>query len=153
MYGPVCTVVWQGSAGDRRPYADQTLFSVLYFRSRLATTRKQSASARIEMSDRTTSGGLAEDLTALTDADDGTKSHRMPRHKSKNDSFIAHLLGGSRGNRDGLRVHHLPNHSSRAVGRAHRNRGPQFPSPNLTHLCIISVRGFSIYPCDMGDVE
>ena len=24
MYGPVCTVVWQGSAGDRRPYADQT---------------------------------------------------------------------------------------------------------------------------------
>ena len=23
MYGPVCTVVWQGSAGDRRPYADQ----------------------------------------------------------------------------------------------------------------------------------
>jgi hypothetical protein len=27
------------------------------------------------------------------------------------------------------------------------------PSPNLTHLCIISVRGFSIYPCDMGDVE
>ena len=28
MYGPVRTVVWQGSAGDRRPYADQTL--VLY---------------------------------------------------------------------------------------------------------------------------
>jgi hypothetical protein len=24
VYGPVCTVVWQGSAGDRRPYADQT---------------------------------------------------------------------------------------------------------------------------------
>ena len=23
VYGPVCTVVWQGSAGDRRPYADQ----------------------------------------------------------------------------------------------------------------------------------
>ena len=23
MYGPVRTVVWQGSAGDRRPYADQ----------------------------------------------------------------------------------------------------------------------------------
>jgi hypothetical protein len=22
VYGPVCTVVWQGSAGDRRPYAD-----------------------------------------------------------------------------------------------------------------------------------
>ena len=22
MYGPVRTVVWQGSAGDRRPYAD-----------------------------------------------------------------------------------------------------------------------------------
>jgi hypothetical protein len=24
VYGPVCTVMWQGSAGDRRPYADQT---------------------------------------------------------------------------------------------------------------------------------
>jgi len=24
VYGPVCTVVWQGSAGDRRPYADLT---------------------------------------------------------------------------------------------------------------------------------
>ena len=23
MYGPVRTVVWQGAAGDRRPYADQ----------------------------------------------------------------------------------------------------------------------------------
>ena len=26
MYGPVRTVVWQGSAGDRRPYADQVPF-------------------------------------------------------------------------------------------------------------------------------
>jgi len=26
VYGPVRTVVWQGSAGDRRPYADQTAF-------------------------------------------------------------------------------------------------------------------------------
>src|SRR5215468_11704977 len=24
VYGPVRTVVWQGSAGDRRPYADQS---------------------------------------------------------------------------------------------------------------------------------
>ena len=24
MYGPVRTVVWQGSAGDRRPYADHS---------------------------------------------------------------------------------------------------------------------------------
>ena len=24
MYGPVCTVVWQGSVGDRRPYANET---------------------------------------------------------------------------------------------------------------------------------
>ena len=29
MYGPVRTVVWQGSAGDRRPYADQMYFIVL----------------------------------------------------------------------------------------------------------------------------
>src|SRR4249919_3019576 len=25
VYGPVRTVVWQGSAGDRRPYADQVV--------------------------------------------------------------------------------------------------------------------------------
>jgi len=25
VYGPVRTVVWQGSAGDRRPYADLCL--------------------------------------------------------------------------------------------------------------------------------
>src|SRR5215468_10343425 len=55
-------------------------------------------------------------------ADDGTKSHRMPRHKSENDSFIAHLLGGSRGNRYRLRIHHFPHYSSGAVGRAHQNR-------------------------------
>jgi hypothetical protein len=29
VYGPVRTVVWQGSAGDCRPYADQTPFSSL----------------------------------------------------------------------------------------------------------------------------
>ncbi len=28
VYGPVRTVVWQGSAGDRRPYADQVGFQV-----------------------------------------------------------------------------------------------------------------------------
>jgi hypothetical protein len=27
VYGPVRTVVWQGSAGDCRPYADQTGYS------------------------------------------------------------------------------------------------------------------------------
>ena len=27
VYGPVRTVVWQGSAGNRCPYADQTGFS------------------------------------------------------------------------------------------------------------------------------
>jgi hypothetical protein len=27
VYGPVRTMVWQGSAGDCRPYADQTGFS------------------------------------------------------------------------------------------------------------------------------
>ena len=28
VYGPVRTVVWQGSVGDRRPYADQVGFSL-----------------------------------------------------------------------------------------------------------------------------
>jgi len=27
VYGPVRTVVWQGSVGNHRPYADQVLFS------------------------------------------------------------------------------------------------------------------------------
>ena len=30
MYGPVCTVVWQGAAGDRRPYADHGHIAVPY---------------------------------------------------------------------------------------------------------------------------
>src|SRR5438552_7638538 len=30
VYGPVRTVVWEGSAGDRRPYPDQHLINVLY---------------------------------------------------------------------------------------------------------------------------
>jgi hypothetical protein len=29
VYGPVRTVVWRGSAGDRRPYADQRYLFVL----------------------------------------------------------------------------------------------------------------------------
>src|SRR5438552_9572810 len=29
VYGPVRTVVWQGSVGDRRPYADQRVFCKL----------------------------------------------------------------------------------------------------------------------------
>jgi len=28
VYGPVRTVVWQGSAGNRRPYADQQALSL-----------------------------------------------------------------------------------------------------------------------------
>jgi len=35
VYGPVRTVVWQGSAGDRRPYADQVGFGSLLAISRL----------------------------------------------------------------------------------------------------------------------
>jgi hypothetical protein len=34
VYGPVRTVVWQGSAGDCRPYADQTGISDTCLRSR-----------------------------------------------------------------------------------------------------------------------
>ena len=32
MYGPVRTVVWQGSAGDRRPYADLVAKGLLMIR-------------------------------------------------------------------------------------------------------------------------
>ncbi|HEY4931909.1 MAG TPA: hypothetical protein VII23_10085, partial [Terriglobales bacterium] len=32
VYGPVRTVVWQGSAGDRRPYADQVEFGKELYR-------------------------------------------------------------------------------------------------------------------------
>jgi len=34
VYGPVRTVVWQGSAGDRRPYADHSTFRLLRGRHR-----------------------------------------------------------------------------------------------------------------------
>src|SRR5437899_13045851 len=32
VYGPVRTVVWQGSVGDRRPYADQDPYGDAVFR-------------------------------------------------------------------------------------------------------------------------
>ena len=35
MYGSVRTVVWQGSVGDRRPYADLTGYSELNLCARL----------------------------------------------------------------------------------------------------------------------
>ena len=34
MYGSVRTVVWQGSVGDHRPYADQTAYSEVIRRER-----------------------------------------------------------------------------------------------------------------------
>ncbi len=34
VYGPVRTVVWQGSAGDCRPYADQVAYSEVSLASR-----------------------------------------------------------------------------------------------------------------------
>ena len=36
VYGPVRTVVWQGSAGDRRPYANQVPFEEVCVRIGLA---------------------------------------------------------------------------------------------------------------------
>jgi hypothetical protein len=33
VYGPVRTVVWQGSVGDRRPYADLVGYSVVEARN------------------------------------------------------------------------------------------------------------------------
>lgn len=36
VYGPVRTVVWQGSAGDRRPYADLTGYPSLIGKVRFA---------------------------------------------------------------------------------------------------------------------
>ncbi len=40
VYGPVRTVVWQGSAGDRRPYADQSVLSVAIGAYRARLTRR-----------------------------------------------------------------------------------------------------------------
>jgi len=37
VYGPVCTVVWQGSAGNCRPYADQTCLWEVVPRSRYSS--------------------------------------------------------------------------------------------------------------------
>ncbi len=53
MYGPVRTVVWQGSAGDCRPYADQTglpdmLLTLRSFRGAKAPRFHRSAFMRLE---------------------------------------------------------------------------------------------------------
>ena len=40
MYGPVRTVVWQGSAGNRRPYADLTPLPEMTTRFGFARFRK-----------------------------------------------------------------------------------------------------------------
>ena len=53
--------------------------------------------------------------------DDGTESHRVPRHKAENDSLVADLFSGSGGDCDGLRVYHFPHHASGTVGRAHED--------------------------------
>jgi hypothetical protein len=49
MYGPVRTVVWQGSAGDRRPYADPSIRKYHatrhQFHTRLAPDRRKNRPA------------------------------------------------------------------------------------------------------------
>jgi hypothetical protein len=44
VYGPVRTVVWQGSAGDCRPYADQVGYTDKWFGSRRCKDPRSSMS-------------------------------------------------------------------------------------------------------------
>jgi len=48
VYGSVRTVVWQGSVGDRRPYADQILLSQVPRRETLGSPRKLTAGALVD---------------------------------------------------------------------------------------------------------
>jgi hypothetical protein len=56
VYGPVCTVVWQGSAGDRRPYANQRLLAGRFPEpiqlSRLAAVARLAARGRTPLPGR-----------------------------------------------------------------------------------------------------
>ena len=47
MYGPVRTVVWQGSAGDRRPYADRQHVAVQRIESGIVDIGSQHALTEI----------------------------------------------------------------------------------------------------------
>src|SRR5262249_31050177 len=49
------------------------------------------------------------------DSYDRTQRDRVPEHKPENNSFVPHLLGCSRGNRDRLCIHHLAHHATGAV--------------------------------------
>ena len=68
--------------------------------------------------------GPAEDvgIEHNDNSNDGTQSNRMPHHKTKNDSFVTDLFGGSGGNRNGLCIDHFSHDSAGAIGRAHKNR-------------------------------
>jgi hypothetical protein len=48
VYGSVRTVVWQGSVGDRRPYADQIPLSQVPRRQRLGSLRTLRAGAPVD---------------------------------------------------------------------------------------------------------
>src|ERR1022692_2219772 len=47
VYGPVRTVVWQGSAGDRRPYADQRPLCLAILRSSPSITAAYRTAVRL----------------------------------------------------------------------------------------------------------
>jgi hypothetical protein len=49
VYGPVRTVVWQGSAGDCRPYADQTGFLDKWMLGVISRVRPHSRLLQIAM--------------------------------------------------------------------------------------------------------
>ena len=41
-------------------------------------------------------------------SDDGAKRNGVPNHKTENDAFITHLIGGRGRDGDRLSIHHLP---------------------------------------------
>src|SRR5438552_265800 len=55
-------------------------------------------------------------------ADDGRKRDGVPEGEAEDGSFVPYLIGGGRGNANGLRVNHLAHHAPGAVRGAHENR-------------------------------
>src|SRR5205823_3685072 len=56
------------------------------------------------------------------DPDDGRQRHGMPEEEAENGAFVPYLIGGGRGNANGLGVNHLAHHAPGAVRGAHENR-------------------------------
>ena len=72
---------------------------------------------------QTTWDELGEDVGVEhdDDADDGGQGYRVPEDEAEDGAFLADLVGGGRGDADGLGVDHFAHDAAGAVGGAHED--------------------------------